>query len=164
MTALEIAGIVGSLLGSGSALGVWLRTRGTTAQAREESATAVVPELRGVIAEMRAEVRELRAALDEAEERHIRYERQISGLSERVAVLERDLGDRDAHIRRLEEALAKRDADITQRIEVAAERVARRTPTPPEGMPAQPEPALMVRTGPRTLADVPPPKRGKETR
>lgn len=161
MTVLEIAGLIGSVLGSGSALGVWLRTRGRTAEAREESATAVVPELRGVIAEMRAEVRELRTALDDAEERHIRYERQISGLSERVAVLERDLRDRDAHIGRLETALRQRDADITQRIEVAAERVAQRSTTPPKGTPAQPQPALVPR---KPATEITPPRRGKETR
>lgn len=62
MTTLELAlSILTPLTGGGGALAVYLRSRAAVAKAREESATAVVPQLREMLADERAQRQRERA-------------------------------------------------------------------------------------------------------
>lgn len=188
---MSILETVLSVLGGGvlgSAATAWAKrgaAREETAQAREESATAVVPDLRDVIREMRTEVRdaraEVRAVQSGREEDRRDYESALESLQEGTAAAIRASDERCEETRKadraaMERKIDERDRRCEQRLDalradlgyVAARvsqsgdddtglhRIVRKSPTPPEGVPA-----LMVHTGPRTLADVPPPKSGK---
>lgn len=60
MTTLELLGTLGTILGGGGALGVWLRGRADRSVAREAGAAEVVDDLLGEVRGQRAEMRELR--------------------------------------------------------------------------------------------------------
>lgn len=154
MTTLEIILTALAPLGTGGgAFAVWLRTRGRHREAREESATAVVPAL---VARVEAQDRQiddlrtqseadrkaalnamsslqdgLRAQLEESETRcrermAEQLEESESRCAEQIAIV----------ARRLAQTLGPDDTGVHE-----LERIARRTPTPPSGTPAGGEPS-----------------------